>query len=139
MTVEEKRDRLNLYCNHIEGTFGLMSCNNHCLLTDEDHNCDFSSSEKDNMIELHYELIKSEIGEDMVNQPPHYKHGNMETIDEMVLIFGKEAVAHFCLCNAWKYRARALYKNKEEDMEKSHWYINKYKELTDGTESKTDI
>ena len=66
---------------------------------------------------------------DMVNNPPHYTQGGMETIDEMVLIFGKEAVANFCICNAWKYRARALYKNKDEDMKKSHWYINKYKEL----------
>ena len=66
---------------------------------------------------------------DMVNQPPHYKQGGMETIDEMILIFGKEAVANFCICNAWKYRARALYKNQDEDMKKSHWYINKYKEL----------
>lgn len=66
---------------------------------------------------------------DMVNEPPHYKQGGMETIDEMILIFGKEAVANFCICNAWKYRARALYKNQDEDMKKSHWYINKYKEL----------
>lgn len=67
--------------------------------------------------------------EDVVNHPNHYTNGGMECIDEMILIFGKEAVAHFCLCNAWKYRYRALYKNKEEDMQKSHWYINKYKEL----------
>lgn len=67
---------------------------------------------------------------DMVNEPPHYNHGGMETIDEMILIFGKEAVAAHCLCTSWKYRARAPYKwNAEEDMRKSDWYINKYKEL----------
>ena len=70
-----------------------------------------------------------EVKVDMVNNPPHYTQGGMETIDEMVLIFGKEAVANFCICNAWKYRARALYKNKDEDMKKSYYYINKYKEL----------
>jgi hypothetical protein len=69
--------------------------------------------------------------EDVVNHPNHYTNGGMECIDEMILIFGKETVAHFCLCNAWKYRYRALYKNKEEDMQKSHWYINKYKELVE--------
>lgn len=68
---------------------------------------------------------------DMVNEPPHYIHG-MECIDEMVLVFGKEAVMNFCLCNAWKYRYRAPYKgNIEENMEKSRWYLNKYKELKD--------
>lgn len=65
---------------------------------------------------------------DPVNHPSHYTHG-MEAIDEMVLIFGKEAVKNFCLCNAWKYRKRAIYKNGEEDMDKADWYINKYKEL----------
>lgn len=70
--------------------------------------------------------------EDIVNHPSHYTHGGMECIDEMLLIFGKEAVMHFCLLNAWKYRKRALYKNGEKDMEKSNWYIAKYKELANG-------
>lgn len=66
---------------------------------------------------------------DMVNEPPHYEHG-MECIDEMILVFGKEAVMNFCLGNCWKYRYRAPYKgNAEQDMEKSRWYLNKYKEL----------
>lgn len=65
---------------------------------------------------------------DMINKPPHYTHG-MECIDEMILIFGAEKVKSFCLCNAWKYRKRALYKNGEQDMAKSDWYINKLKEL----------
>lgn len=69
---------------------------------------------------------------DSVNHPFHYcQEGAMESIDEMVLIFGKEAVMHFCMCNAWKYRYRAMYKNGEEDMKKSHWYIRKYKELSE--------
>lgn len=67
--------------------------------------------------------------DDPVSHPSHYTNGGMECIDEMVLIFGREATAHFCLCNAWKYRRRALYKNGEEDLQKSHWYIAKYKEL----------
>lgn len=73
----------------------------------------------------------TELKEDVVNHPNHYTNCGMECIDEMILIFGKEAVAHFCLCNAWKYRYRSLYKNGEEDMKKSHWYINKYKELVE--------
>ena len=56
----------------------------------------------------------------------------MECIDEMILVFGKEAVKHFCLCNAWKYRYRAADKNGEEDLKKSDWYLSKYKELCGG-------
>ena len=67
---------------------------------------------------------------DMVNTPPHYTEHGMECIDEMILVFGKEAVMNFCLCNCWKYRYRAPYKgDTEENMEKSRWYLNKYKEL----------
>ena len=68
--------------------------------------------------------------EDVINRPSHYTHGGMECIDEMVTIFGKEAVANFCLCNVWKYRYRAADKNGIEDLKKSDWYMNKYKELT---------
>jgi hypothetical protein len=72
---------------------------------------------------------KPEPAEDLVNHPNHYTNGGIECIDEMILIFGIEATMHFCLLNAWKYRRRALDKNGQQDMDKSHWYINKYKEL----------
>jgi hypothetical protein len=49
----------------------------------------------------------------------------------MVTLFGNETVKSFCLCNAWKYRKRAMFKNGEEDMKKSDWYIAKFKELSD--------
>lgn len=67
---------------------------------------------------------------DIVNHPQHYcREGGMECIDEMITLFGKEVVKHFCLCNAWKYRYRSNAKNGEEDIRKSDWYIRKYKEL----------
>ena len=67
---------------------------------------------------------------DIVNHPKHYcRQDAIECIDEMLLIFGEEAVMHFCLCNAWKYRYRAADKNGEEDLKKSDWYLKKYKEL----------
>ena len=69
--------------------------------------------------------------EDIVNHPSHYTNGGMECIDEMMLVFGKRVVADFCLCNAWKYRYRALSKNGQEDIDKSHWYMAKYKEIMD--------
>ena len=70
---------------------------------------------------------------DPVNHPSHYcREGGMESIDEMVAVFGAEAVMNFCLCNVWKYRYRASDKNGEEDLKKSDWYMKKYLELKDG-------
>lgn len=79
-----------------------------------------------------FENLKKLADVDMVNRPPHYnREGGMESIDEMVLVFGKEAVKNFCLCNVWKYRYRAADKNGQEDLKKSDWYMKKYKELCD--------
>lgn len=67
---------------------------------------------------------------DKVSHPAHYTNGGMECLDEMIMLFGKEVVAHFCLCNVWKYRYRALAKGGQEDIDKSHFYMKKYKELS---------
>ena len=70
---------------------------------------------------------------DMVNHPQHYnRDGAMECIDEMIAVFGKDIVACFCLCNVWKYRYRASDKGHEEDLSKSDYYMDKYKELITG-------
>lgn len=67
---------------------------------------------------------------DPVNHPSHYcQEGGMECIDEMVAVFGERAVMDFCLLNVWKYRKRAVFKNGEEDLKKSDWYMKKYLEL----------
>lgn len=74
-----------------------------------------------------------------VEHPKHYnREGAMECIDEMVVIFGLEDTLAFCKLNAWKYRYRAADKNGEEDLKKSDWYINKYRELSQITESKEE-
>ena len=74
----------------------------------------------------------NETKKENVNHPKHYnREGGMECLEEMILIFGKEVVKNFCLCNAWKYRYRAADKNGEEDLRKSDFYIAKYKELKD--------
>ena len=66
-----------------------------------------------------------------VNHPTHYNRQDaMECLDEMVEIFGIEAVKSFCLCNVWKYRYRASTKNGEEDLKKSDFYMKKYCELS---------
>lgn len=125
MTYEEKDKVIQDYCDTIE------DCRN-CKV---EHICstvlgDFESHEEecDEAFNIVYTLNNQN---DIVNHPPHYcREGSMECIEEMELIFGKEAVKHFCLCNAWKYRYRSSAKNGEEDIKKSDWYIQKYKELT---------
>lgn len=77
-----------------------------------------------------FENLVKLAGEEKVDHPSHYNREDaMECIDEMILIFGKEVVADFCLCNVWKYRYRATDKNGLIDLEKSDWYMKKYKEL----------
>ena len=80
------------------------------------------------------EVDKSEF--DPVSRPRHYnREGAMECIDEMELVFGPEATANFCLLNCWKYRYRAgLKDNGYQDLEKSDWYMQKYKELKEKTD-----
>lgn len=71
-----------------------------------------------------------------INHPPHYTCREHECIEEMVYVFGAQAVIDFCKCNAWKYRYRAGNKdNYEEDMEKSDWYISKIMELQENFNS----
>ena len=75
-------------------------------------------------------MVKEHDEIDMVNHPQHYnRDGAMECIDEMIAIFGKTAVKHFCLLNVWKYRKRAVFKNGAEDMKKADWYLTKAKEI----------
>ncbi len=75
----------------------------------------------------HFEIDSKD---DPVNHPDHYNSHQYECIDEMLAVFGKEAVINFCVCNAWKYRYRADSKGSHDrDMAKADWYIDKAMEL----------
>lgn len=63
--------------------------------------------------------------DDPVDHPSHYTHGSVECIDAMVETQGKNAVQHFCICNAFKYLWRWRGKNGMEDIKKAAWYLNK--------------
>lgn len=65
---------------------------------------------------------------DAVNHPAHYQ-GKHECIDEMISLFGVDAVKGFCMCNVYKYRYRAARKNGAEDIAKADWYMDKLMEL----------
>lgn len=67
---------------------------------------------------------------DMVNEPPHYKQHAMQCIDEMVEVFGVDAVISYCMCNVWKYRYRAPFKGDADgDNMKSDWYMHAMRDL----------
>lgn len=137
MTVEEKRKYIDDCCERIFDKHGCEGCifNNNSAWCHIGNGEDLNEKECDEVIETfklrHLDILEQiePDEEDLVNHPNHYTNGGMECIEEMVLIFGKEATMNFCLLNAWKYRYRAMDKNGRQDMDKSHWYIKKYQEL----------
>jgi hypothetical protein len=58
---------------------------------------------------------------DLVNSPPHYRVGGIETID-----FIEAKNLNYNLGNAVKYITRADHKdNRVQDLEKARWYIER--------------
>ena len=63
---------------------------------------------------------------DMVNQPPHYTHGGIETIDYMEAKATPEEFAGHLRLTAIKYLSRTGYKdNALQDLKKAQWYVNR--------------
>lgn len=62
-------------------------------------------------------------------RPNHYRNCSIECIDAMILTFGTDAVAEFCLINAFKYIWRYKDKNGLIDLNKAMWYVDKAEEL----------
>ena len=72
---------------------------------------------------------------DNVNHPSHYcKPGRKECIDEMLDLFGVEAVRDFCLLNRYKYQYRYDLKNGAEDLQKADNYEKIYLDLGGNSE-----
>lgn len=67
------------------------------------------------------EKIRMQPADDMVNSPPHYTAGGIETID---FIEAKEL--GYNLGNVVKYITRSGHKgDKLKDLEKAQWYLNR--------------
>lgn len=67
---------------------------------------------------------------DRVDHPEHYKAGDLECLDVMLDLYGRDAVLHFCMLNSFKYQWRCNKKdNCKEDLKKARWYMNKYLEI----------
>ena len=75
---------------------------------------------EDNLLELLDE-------DDKVNSPSHYTKGDIEVIDIIKqLTQGYEPFEAYLVGNTIKYLARANFKeNKQQDLEKAEWHINK--------------
>ena len=132
MTEQEKRDKLGeltkecseIYeCYECPISFGTRWCEKYTEYT-------LPVGMLDDCLEEAIKAFGGNDEPDMVNHPSHYnREGAMETIDEMVLVYGAKNTIVFCMLNSHKYRARALYKNGEEDIKKSDFYYKKASEL----------
>lgn len=144
MTSKEKREAVMAYCSgHGLCSQGHPTPDRRCPLRDFSGNCLTGTESIERNFKIlceagvlsETEAVPGPVANpapefDPVNRPRHYnREGAMESIEEMELILGREAVMHFCLCNVLKYRYRAASKNGEEDLKKSDWYMRKYKEL----------
>ena len=77
---------------------------------------------------------------DNVNHPSYYETGKFECIEVMQEALGLEDVKGFCICNAFKYIYRCCHKHQSplEDVKKAIWYLNKFVELEEQDEHKTN-
>ena len=70
---------------------------------------------------------------DMVNHPPHYTYGGIETIEFLEAKSSPEEFAGYLRLNCLKYLSRAGRKgNALEDYEKAAWYLSKLIEVSGG-------
>ena len=62
---------------------------------------------------------------DMVNHPPHYTEGGIETLDVIKAKMTKTGYEGYLLGNVLKYILRCEYKDKrKEDILKAQFYLN---------------
>ena len=63
---------------------------------------------------------------EVVHNPKHYATPTGEqVIDQMLKLYGADAVRWFCILNAYKYRMRAGKKgDADADIQKARWYEN---------------
>lgn len=76
---------------------------------------------------------------DMVNNPPHYKQGDIECIDAIRAALTAEEFRGYCKGNALKYIWRELHKGGDESLAKAAWYLDKTKPAIDTGSELTGI
>ena len=72
-------------------------------------------------------MLSMQETQDMVNCPPHYTRGNMETIDIMEAKSTPQEFKGHLKLTALKYLTRAGHKESElQDAKKTQWYVNRW-------------
>ena len=73
-----------------------------------------------------YRVVPQNPVPDMVNSPPHYTDGGIETIDYIEAKLGPDGFKAYCVGNALKYISRAGKKGSaKEDLSKAIWYLRR--------------
>lgn len=62
---------------------------------------------------------------DFVNQPPHYRQGDVECIDAIQSALTPEEFRGYCKGNSLKYIWREKHKGQDESLKKAIWYLNR--------------
>jgi len=75
--------------------------------------------------------LKGTIALDMVNRPPHYIYGEIETIDYIIDVLDKDGALDYCQGNVIKYTGTRMFTKGDpaENAKKAIWYLNKMIEL----------
>lgn len=70
-------------------------------------------------------ITKYKARQDTVNNPLHYNKHGIECIQAIEAALTHEEFRGYCKGNVFKYTWRENYKNKDEDLLKAQWYLNK--------------
>ena len=80
---------------------------------------------------------KSDTPKDVVNHPPHYMVGGIETIDYMKAKSTPEEFRGHLRLTAIKYLSRTGHKdNPVQDLKKAQWYLNRLVKEIEGEDKK---
>lgn len=91
----------------------------------------------DEIFSTYFEKLTEDIDacrpkQDSPTSPSHYRAYDMESIEMMIRIWGKQRVAEWCEITAFKYRCRVGMKDDvQQDLQKEAYYLAKWKELRD--------
>ena len=85
------------------------------LVTNEDESITLQSTDK----------------EDLINKPPHYNYGSIETIDYIVDVLDEGGALDYCQGNVIKYTGTRMFTkgDPKENIKKAIWYLNKMLQL----------
>ena len=81
-----------------------------------------SSQERYNDDAAYQKLNKSN---DMVNEPPHYRQGDIECIDALKACLTEEEFRGHMKATVISYLWRERYKGSDEDVSKARWYLDR--------------